>query len=118
MSILLSTTRPIESGIVGAAVAFRLWRSDPEIVLSEIDCGPLCKVARHVSDPSLVPTCWSISDVGMFITESGEAGADKMAGRSRRLKPRSKRPSYLRAVTPVAQAPNAHWRLYFAAAMI
>ena len=39
----------------------------------------------------------------------------RLEGLSLRLKPRRKRPSHLRVVTPTAQAPNEHWSLDFIA---
>jgi putative transposase len=39
----------------------------------------------------------------------------RLAGLALRLKPRRKRPSHLRVVTPIAQAPNEHWSLDFVA---
>jgi putative transposase len=37
----------------------------------------------------------------------------RLEGFSLRLKHRKKRPSHLRVVTPIARAPDEHWRLEF-----
>jgi putative transposase len=39
----------------------------------------------------------------------------RLEGLSLRRRRRRKRPSHLRVVTPIAQAPNAHWSLDFMA---